>query len=72
MHLTDFPVSDRVAIDEELSRDMAAVLEVVALGRSARSEANVKVRQPLPKMLLYARERSFYDAAVRVAGPRAR
>ena len=66
VHLTGFPVSDAGAIDEELSRDMEAVLEVVALGRSARSEANVKVRQPLPRILLYARDRAFCDAALRL------
>ena len=32
---------------------MAAVIEVVELGRAARSEANVKVRQPLPAVLVY-------------------
>jgi isoleucyl-tRNA synthetase len=66
VHLTDFPVSDAEAIDDGLSRDMEAVLEVVALGRSARSEANVKVRQPLPKILLYSRESAFYEAVVRL------
>lgn len=66
VHLTDYPAADQSAIDEALSRDMEAVLEVVALGRSARSEANVKVRQPLPRIRLYARERSFYEAATRL------
>jgi isoleucyl-tRNA synthetase len=66
VHLTDFPVSDLDAIDDRLSGDMKAVLEVVALGRSARSEANVKVRQPLPKILLYSRENAFYEAVLRL------
>jgi isoleucyl-tRNA synthetase len=66
VHLTDFPEVDEAAIDEALSRDMAAVLEAVGLGRSARSEANVKVRQPLPKLLLYSRDPSFFEAVMRL------
>jgi isoleucyl-tRNA synthetase len=66
VHLTDYPNADPAAIDEALSRDMDAVLEVVALGRSARSEANVKVRQPLPRIRLYARDSAFFDAATRL------
>ncbi len=66
VHLTDYPDADDAHIDEELSNDMKAVLEVVALGRSARSEANIKVRQPLPRIRLYARDASFYDAASRL------
>ncbi len=56
VHLTEFPQPDPNSIDEVLSADMAVVLEVVGLGRAARSEANVKVRQPLPALLVYARD----------------
>lgn len=66
VHLTDFPVSDPAKIDESLSKDMAAVLEVVSLGRAARNEANIKVRQPLPAILVYAREPDFMDAVMRL------
>jgi isoleucyl-tRNA synthetase len=66
VHLTDFPTSDSGAIDEGLSKDMEAVLEIVALGRSARSEANVKIRQPLPRLLIYSRAGSFHEAVLRL------
>ncbi|MGE3798017.1 MAG: isoleucine--tRNA ligase, partial [Thermomicrobiales bacterium] len=66
VHLTDYPEVGGAHIDERLSRDMDAVLEVVALGRSARSEAGVKVRQPLPGIRLYAREPDFFEAASRL------
>ncbi|MBA3528934.1 MAG: isoleucine--tRNA ligase, partial [Propionibacteriaceae bacterium] len=56
VHLTDYPAPDPSAIDAALSADMAVVLEVVGLGRAARSEANIKVRQPLPALLVYARD----------------
>ena len=64
VHLTDFPVSDESAIDERLSAQMAAVIEAVKLGRAARSAANVKVRQPLPAVLVYARDRADFEAVI--------
>jgi isoleucyl-tRNA synthetase len=66
VHLTDFPLSDPALIDEALSSDMAAILEVVSLGRAARSEAGVKVRQPLPSVLIYSRDREVLDAVLRL------
>ncbi|MCA9877888.1 MAG: class I tRNA ligase family protein, partial [Thermomicrobiales bacterium] len=56
VHLTDFPVSDPTRIDLTLSQDMEAVLEIVGAGHAARQEAAVKVRQPLPAILVYARD----------------
>jgi isoleucyl-tRNA synthetase len=56
VHLTDFPVSDPSRIDLTLSQDMDAVLEVVGAGHAARQEAAVKVRQPLPALLVYSRD----------------
>jgi len=47
VHLCDYPTADAAAIDEELSRRMALVREIVSLGRSARMGAKLKVRQPL-------------------------
>ncbi|MEZ4531217.1 MAG: isoleucine--tRNA ligase [Thermomicrobiales bacterium] len=63
VHLTDFPIADQSQIDEQLSRDMAAAMDIVALGRSARSESNLKVRQPLAGILVYTREPEAYRAA---------
>ncbi|MBS7262326.1 MAG: isoleucine--tRNA ligase [Eubacteriales bacterium] len=50
VHLCSFPVCDESRIDAELEENMEFVLRVVALGRAARSGANVKNRQPLAKM----------------------
>jgi isoleucyl-tRNA synthetase len=66
VHLTDFPVADESVIDRELSRDMAAVLTVVRLGRSARAEANIKVRQPLPAILVHTADPGGADSVVRL------
>lgn len=47
VHLCDYPVADPAAIDEELSARMNLLREIASLGRSARMEAKLKVRQPL-------------------------
>jgi isoleucyl-tRNA synthetase len=66
IHLTDFPVAEEAAIDRQLSRDMAAVLTVVRLGRSARAEANIKVRQPLPAILVYTTDPAGAESVIRL------
>jgi len=66
VHLADYPAADPNLIDEALSRDMGAVLEVVKLGRAARSEAGVKTRQPLPAVLVYSRDPGVMEAVVRL------
>jgi isoleucyl-tRNA synthetase len=67
VHLTDYPAADRSKIDELLSRDMAAVLEIVGAGRAARQEAAVKVRQPLPALLIHSRDGAVLDAVSRLS-----
>lgn len=52
VHLTDFPVSDRAAIDPELEARMAAAQEVVSLGRAARAKTRLKTRQPLAEAMV--------------------
>ena len=60
VHLTDFPVSDRSAVDPDMEKQMDALLEVVQLGRACRNTANMKVRQPLEK--LYVKGAAFDKA----------
>ncbi|MDD4839445.1 MAG: isoleucine--tRNA ligase [Clostridia bacterium] len=52
VHLSSFPICDEKYVDKFLERGMEDVLKVVVLGRSARSKANLKNRQPL-RTLLY-------------------
>src|SRR5699024_3998453 len=66
VHLTDYPVADESLLDPELSRAMSAVLDVVKLGRAARSEANIKVRQPLPAILVNTPDPADAEAVVRL------
>jgi isoleucyl-tRNA synthetase len=66
VHLTDFPEQRTSEVDNLLSQDMEIVLDVVRLGRAARSEANIKVRQPLPAVLVYTNDPADADAVVRL------
>ena len=47
VHLCDFPAPEADAHDRELERAMAVSRETVRLGLAARSQAKVKLRQPL-------------------------
>jgi isoleucyl-tRNA synthetase len=47
VHLADYPQADESLIDEALLRQMALVRELVSLGRAARTDAKIRVRQPL-------------------------
>jgi len=50
VHLCDYPVSDAAAIDGRLSGRMTLLREIASLGRKARMDAKLKVRQPLAKV----------------------
>ena len=52
VHLTDFPVADRSLIDQELSDAMRLAMRVASLGRAARQKAQIKVRQPLQRVMV--------------------
>jgi isoleucyl-tRNA synthetase len=47
VHLCDYPDGSFATADESLNTRMALLREIASLGRSARMEAKLKVRQPL-------------------------
>ena len=47
VHLALLPEPDEGRLDEELEKEMDAVRQLVTLGRAAREQAGVRVRQPL-------------------------
>ena len=52
VHLADWPEVDPQRDDDALRRRMALVRRLVALGRAARTEGKVRVRQPLARALI--------------------
>jgi isoleucyl-tRNA synthetase len=66
VHLTDFPVSDQSKINRDLSTDTQLAMKVCSLGRAARSQANVKVRQPLGQALIKVNSVRERDGLIRI------
>ncbi len=56
VHLRDFPVPDARLADPELEAAMEAVRLTVELGRAARAQAKLKVRQPLRRAVIVAND----------------
>ena len=52
VHLADFPVENTDLIDEAVEERMDLVRDVCSLGRFAREEVNIKVRQPIQSLIL--------------------
>jgi isoleucyl-tRNA synthetase len=54
VHLTDFPEANQAIIDSKLNQEVAMTRRVVELGRAARAESGIKIRQPLQRALISA------------------
>lgn len=52
VHLADYPVADSALIDANVEERMDLARDLVGLGRAAREQVKIKVRQPLQKMLV--------------------
>ena len=50
VHLADYPRADEHLIDEKMLSEIKLMREIVSLGRAARSNGQLKVRQPLAGM----------------------
>jgi isoleucyl-tRNA synthetase len=53
VHLESYPAADESLIDSGLSFKMDTARKVVGLGRAVRSKVNIKIRQPVEKVLIY-------------------
>ncbi len=58
VHLCDYPLADEGRIDWGLIERMGKLREVVSLGRAARAEARLRVRQPLAKVEIVLAEQT--------------
>jgi len=59
VHLTDFPQVDANLTDEEVEQRMDLARDLVGLGRAAREQVKLKVRQPLQKILIDGKHRQL-------------
>jgi isoleucyl-tRNA synthetase len=67
VHLADFPPADMAKVDQQLSDDIRMAMKVSSLGRAARSEAGIKVRQPLAEVMVYAKSGRERESLQRVS-----
>jgi isoleucyl-tRNA synthetase len=65
VHLTQFPTVESARIDENLSTSVALSRRLVELGRAARAESKIKIRQPLARALVSAKGWELMDAEIR-------
>ncbi len=65
VHLSAWPEADEAAIDRRLDEAMQLTRRIVELGRSARSEAKVKTRQPLRRALVPSAAFALLDEELR-------
>ncbi|MFM2134699.1 MAG: hypothetical protein RL021_99, partial [Bacteroidota bacterium] len=59
VHLSDFPVSDMSLIDHSLEERMESAQKISSLVLSLRKKVNIRVRQPLNKILLPVPDEDF-------------
>ena len=52
VHLADYPICDLSLINDDVEEKMDLVRDVCSLGRFAREDAKIKVRQPISEVLL--------------------
>ncbi|MEA1958350.1 MAG: isoleucine--tRNA ligase [Chloroflexota bacterium] len=68
VHLASFPAADLSKVDERLSEDIHLAMKVSSMGRSARSKAGIKVRQPLLRVFVKTRSKSERESIERLKG----
>jgi len=66
LHHTAWPQSDPATTDDVLLEQMSLARRVASLGLSARADANLKVRQPLSKVLVHAGKASLRQELVNI------
>ncbi len=52
VHLADYPIFNVSQINEEIEKRMDLVIQLISMGRNAREEAKIKVRQPIQNIIL--------------------
>ena len=61
VHLTDFPAADESVIDKELEERMQMAQDASSLVLSLRKRENIRVRQPLQKVLVPVIDKHFKE-----------
>lgn len=52
VHLADFPIANESYINEKIETKMDLVRDLISLGRNAREDVKIKVRQPISEVII--------------------
>ncbi|MCH9031591.1 MAG: isoleucine--tRNA ligase [candidate division Zixibacteria bacterium] len=61
VHMLSYPEQDEAKINSALEREIEIVMNVVSMGRAARTRHNLKIRQPLAELLISLRQGESFD-----------
>ncbi len=56
VHLADWPDASELIMDEDVLRKMDVVRRICSLGHAVRNQSRMRVRQPLPEVILAGRD----------------
>ncbi len=68
VHLCDYPTPVETVIDSELEEAMTVVIKLVEAGRRARSDAGIKIRQPLREVVIVSSNADILAKVRNLAG----
>ena len=58
VHLADYPEADKTKYQDKIEEKMDLVRDLIGLGRNAREEAKIKVRQPISEVIIDSKNKS--------------
>ena len=64
VHLTDYPKVNKKLINEKIEEKMDLVRNLISLGRNAREEVKIKVRQPISQAILDGKSKKILGDTV--------
>jgi isoleucyl-tRNA synthetase len=69
IHLSDFPIVDETLIDKSLEERMQLAQQICSMVLSLRKKSNIRVRQPLQKIMIPVLETSNFVAQIEKVKP---
>ena len=64
VHLTTFPKYNEALIDNSIEEKMDKIRNIISLGRNAREDSKIKVRQPISSCILDGKSKDIIDSNI--------
>lgn len=62
VHLLDYPIADASKVDTDIESHMKTIIKITELGRNARQQRDLKLRQPLRELIVISPEKDVREA----------